>query len=602
MKRTNKPMLQLVVLTAIAGAVSILGILQYRWTSEMSGAEQERLRAALATSVRNFDQQFAYDFERLSESFEIDPEAPASTIDARVLREYSNWTRTTSRRDLVAGFDVWGTEDGGGPHLESLDPEKKRFRDGPWPKQLQSLRPFLEKQFAQLPPLMSGHDATYYPWTFYGDAPALIRPLFKISSEGGDSDMQVQPVGYLIIQINGDFLKGSYLPELVDHDFGSSGFKVAVRSADSPHRAVFSSDPAFPISTPSPDAELNLFNSVGEEARRRGHAPVEPSDAAQQWQLVAQHPSGSLEEAVAQWRQRDLAISLGLLAILAASVALIFSVARRAERLAKFQMEFVAGVSHELCTPLAVINSAVENLADGVVDHPAQVHEYAGILRDQGGRLERLMDHVLLLASGKFDRSETELRPIQMAAIVAQSVAMSEPMLREAGFTVEKEIALDLPLVMADPVAVSKCVDNLISNAIKYGGTSRWIIVRAQTAKGRSQNEVQIRVEDKGIGISATDLQSVFEPFYRAEAVREGQVRGVGLGLYLVKRTIEGMGGRVSVSSEIGRGSRFVLHFPVPASGESRQRSLLSQGWLRRGFESLSTSISRLSAAVHTHR
>jgi signal transduction histidine kinase len=602
MKRTNRPMLQLVVITAIAGAVSILGILQYRWTSGMSGAEQERLKAALATSVRNFDQQFAYDFERLGESFEIDPEAPASTIDARVLRQYSNWTQTTPRRDLVAGLDVWGTDDGGGPHLESLDPEKKRFRDGPWPKQLQSLHPFLEKQFAQLPPLMSGHDATYYPWTFYGDAPALVRPLFKISSEGGDSDMQVQPVGYLIIQINGDFLKGSYLPELVDHDFGSSGFKVAVRSANLPHRAVFLSDPAFPISTPSPDAELNLFNSVGEEARRRGHAPVEPSDAAQQWQLVAQHASGSLEEAVAQWRLRDLAISLGLLGLLAGSIVLVFSVARRDERLAKFQMEFVAGVSHELCTPLAVINSAVENLADGVVDHPAQVQEYAGILRDQGGRLERLMDEVLLLASGKFDRSESELRPIQVAAIVAQSIALSEPMLREAGFTVEKEIALDLPPIMADPVAVGKCVDNLVSNAMKYGGASRWIAVRARTAKGRSQSEVQVRVEDKGIGISAADLQSIFEPFYRAKVVREGQMRGVGLGLYLVKRTIEGMGGRVSVSSEIGRGSCFVLHFPVPASGECRQRSLLSQSWLRRGFESLSTSISRLSAAVHTHR
>lgn len=602
MKRTNRPMLQLVVLTAIAGAVSVLGILQYRWTSEMGGAEQERLKAALATSVRNFDQQFAYDFERLGESFEIDPEAPASTIDARVLRQYSDWARTTSRRDLVAGLDVWAASDGGGPDLASLDPQKKRFRDGPWPKQLQSLHPFLEKQFAQLPPIMSGHDATYYPWTFDGDVPALVRPLFKISSEGGDSDMQVQPVGFLIIQINGDFLKRSYLPELVDHDFGPSGFRVAVRRADLPDRAIFLSDPAFPISTLSPDAKLNLFNSVGEEARRRGHAPVEPSDAAQQWQLVAQHPSGSLEEAVARWRQRDLAISLGLLGILLGSVVLIFSVARRAERLAKFQMEFVAGVSHELCTPLAVINSAVENLADGVVDHPAQVQEYAGILRDQGGRLERLMDEVLLLASGKFDRSESELRPIQVAAIVAQSIGLSEAMLREAGFAVDKEIALDLPPVMGDPVAVGKCVDNLISNSMKYGGTSRWIAVRARTVKSRSQNEVQIRVEDKGIGISAADLQGIFEPFYRAEAVRDGQIRGVGLGLYLVKRMIEGMGGRVSVSSEIGRGSCFVLHLPVPASGELQQPTVQSQSWLRRTFESLSASVSRLSSGVHSHR
>jgi signal transduction histidine kinase len=582
MKRTNRPMLELIVIVAIAGAVFILGVFQYRWTSEIGGAEQERLKGALRTSVKNFNQEFSYDFERLGESFEIDPEAPESTIKARVLRQYSNWTRTTSRPDLVAGLDLWKIDDRRAVHFESLNPDDKQSQNPLRPGQLESLQPSLERQFARLPPIMSGHDATYYPWTFYGDAPALVRPLFKISSEGGESDMQVQPVGLLIIRIDNEFLKGQYLPELFDHDFGPSGFRVAIRSASLPYRPIYLSDPAFPISTSAPDAKLDLFNSVGEKARRRGHAPIEPSDGARQWQLVAQHSSGSLEAAVARWRQRNLAISLGLLAILAGSVVLIFSVARRAERLAKFQMEFVAGVSHELCTPLAVINSAVENLADGVVDHPAQIQEYASILRDQGGRLERLMDQVLLLASGKFNRSESELRPIEVAAIVAQSIALSEPMLREAGFAVEKEIALNLPPVMADPVAIGNCVDNLISNAMKYGGTNRWIAVRARTVQDRSQHEVRISVEDKGIGIPAANLQDIFEPFYRAQVVREGQIRGVGLGLYLVKRMIEGMGGRVSVSSEIGRGSCFVLHFPVPAPDEHPQGFPLRRSRLRR--------------------
>ena len=132
---------------------------------------------------------------------------------------------------------------------------------------------------------------------------------------------------------------------------------------------------------------------------------MQASDPDRQWQLIAQHPSGSLGAAVGSWRRRNLAISLGLLSVLAGSLVLVFSVARRAERFAKLQMEFVAGVSHELCTPLAVISSAVENLADGVVENPKQIEEYAGILKDQGGRLERLLDQVLLFASGKLERS-----------------------------------------------------------------------------------------------------------------------------------------------------------------------------------------------------
>jgi signal transduction histidine kinase len=563
MNQRNRTVLQLTAIVAMGTVVLVLGILQYRWTSEIGRTEHERLKSVLETSVRDFNQEFSYDFERLGEGFEIDPEEPASTINARVLRQYFSSTRTTPRPDLIAGLYLWRADNKTAPYLESLDLETKQFQKAPWPKQLESLKPSLEKQLGQLPASMSGHEATYYPWIFYEDAPSLVRPIFQITSEVGESDMQVQPIGFLIIKVDSEYLKERYLPELVDRHFGTSGFKVAVRAATSPYNAIYMSDPLFSISSASPDAEINLFNSVGEEARRRGHPPVEPSDTARQWQLVAQHPSGSLGIAVAHWRERNLAISLGLLVILLGSIVLVFSAARRAERLGQFQMEFVAGVSHELFTPLAVINSAVENLADGVLDHPAQIQEYATILRDQGSRLERLMDQVLLLASGRLTQSESELRPIELAAIVAQSIAVSEPMLRDRGFTLEKEIGANLPPVMADPVAVGKCVDNLISNAMKYGGANHWIAVRARAAHARSQDEVQITIEDKGIGISPADLPNIFEPFYRVDSVRQGQTRGVGLGLYLVKRMIESMGGRISVSSQIGRGSCFVLHFPV---------------------------------------
>jgi signal transduction histidine kinase len=566
MKRTNRFMLELTTIVAIAAAVFILGILQYRWTSEIGGAEQRRLRIALEASVRDFNQEFSFDFERLGEGLEIDPEGPASTIKTRVIRQYSNWIRTTSRPNLVAGLHLWIPDDRSSVHLESLDWGSRQFQKSLWPRDLASLRPFLEKRFGQLPAVMTGHDATYYPWNFYEDDPALVRPIFRITSEEADADMQVQPVGFLIVELDKEYLKRQYFPELVDRYFGQSGFKVAVRTANHPFQEIYSSDPAFPISIYSPDAELDLFNSVGKEATRRGHAPVDPSHEDRQWQLVAQYSSGSLEAAVTRWRQRNLAISLGLLAILAASIALVFSVARRAKRLAKFQMEFVAGISHELCTPLAVVNSAVENLADGVISHPAQIQEYAAILRNQAGRLERLMDQALSLASGKIGRAEFELRPIEVATLVAQSVAVFEPKLREAGFAVEKEIHVNLPAVVVDSVAVSECIDNLISNAMKYGGANQWIALRARRVRGHVPDEVQISVEDKGIGISAEDLPRIFDPFYRVQTAPGGQIRGVGLGLYLVKQMVEGMGGRVSVSSEVGRGSTFILHFPVPRS------------------------------------
>jgi signal transduction histidine kinase len=569
MKRKTNLALELTAISVMAVVVCVLGLLQYRWTDEIRASEQDRLKSVLATSVRSLDQNFSYDFEHICESFEIDPEEPASTIESRIVRQYSNWLQTTSQANLVGGVLIWRADGRDSATVETLDRHDRQFAKALWPPKLGPLDPSLEKQFTRLPILMSGHGATYYPWTFYGGAPALVRPIFKITSEVGESDMEVQPIGFLIIQIDSRFLTDRYFPELVGHDFQPSGFRVAIRSAGAPYTPIYLSDASFPVSTASPDAEIDLIKSAGEEAERRGHPSIAAEDPARGWELIAQHPAGSLEVAVARWRRENLAISLGLLAVLAASVTLVFSVARKAERLGKFQMDFVAGISHELFTPLSVINSVVENLADGLADRPEKIQEYSDILREQAGRTERLMEQVMLLASGRLDYPETTRQPIQIGGVVAQCVAASEPVLRDAGFTWDKAIAEDLPPIVADPGKVSSCIENLISNAVKYGRRNRWIAVRARVYKARSRDEVQISVDDRGIGISPKDLRHVFDPFYRVPAVRDAHVRGVGLGLFLVKRMMEEMGGRVTVTSEVGRGSVFVLHFPVPRSAEN---------------------------------
>jgi signal transduction histidine kinase len=568
MKRKTNLALELTAIAVMAVVVCVLGLLQYRWTDEIGAGEQDRLKSVLTSSVRSFDQEFSYDFEHICESFEIDPEEPASTIKSRIIRQYSDWLRTTSQANLLGGVMIWRADGKDGSPLEVLDRHDREFAKTAWPPDFAPLYPSLEKQFARLPVLMSGHAATYYPWTFYGDAPALVRPIFKITSEVGESDMEVRPIGFLIVQIDSKFVTGHYFPELAGHDFQPSGFRVAVRTASAPHQAVYLSDASFPVSTPSPDAEINLIKSAGEEAERRGHPSIAAADPARGWELVAQHPAGSREVAVARWRWENLAISLGLLAVLAASVALVFSVARKAERLGQFQMDFVAGISHELFTPLSVINSVVENLADGLADRPEKIQEYSDILRDQAGRTERLMEQIMLLASGRIDHPEITRHPIQIGGVVAQCVAASETALRGAGFTWNKWIEEDLPPIVADPVMVASCVENLVNNAIKYGRSNRWIAVRTHVDKAGSRDELRISVEDRGIGIPSKDLRHVFDPFYRVPAVREARVRGTGLGLFLVKRMMEQMGGWVTVTSEVGRGSVFVLHFPVPRSAE----------------------------------
>ena len=572
-KRFGVELIAVIVMIAV---VSVLAVYQYRWTGEISRTEQARLRNSLATSVRNFDQEFSYDFQQLCESFELDPEMDPSAIENRVAREQASWTRTSAHAELVKGLYVWKTGNSTAAALKSLNPTDNHFHDANWPPELESLHHFLTERAEFFSRAIDDREASYYPWTYFGDPSALIRPIFEIASGGRDSSSGVHTVGILIVLLNREYFEREYLPDLVDRHFGAAGqrsFIVSVRTVKPPFQTIYISDVKSSLSASSTDAAVNLFDLVGEEARRRGHPPLQASAAGEQWQLVAQHPAGSLEEAVASWRRRNLAISLGLLAILAGSMALIFTGARRSKALARMQMEFVAGVSHELCTPLAVINTAAENLADGVVENAEQMQEYGGLIRTQGRRLGRLVDEVLLFTAGRFGLSGYDLETVEVAPLLAQSLSTSEANLHDAGFTVAKQIGENLPPILADPSAAITCIENLVSNAMKYSNSSKWIAIRACEAEAGAKPEVRISVEDKGIGISSADLAHIFEPFYRVQSARDNQIRGVGLGLYLVKRMMEDMGGRVSVTSDLGRGTEVVLHFPAANLGEQTERS-----------------------------
>jgi len=128
---------------------------------------------------------------------------------------------------------------------------------------------------------------------------------------------------------------------------------------------------------------------------------------------------------------------------------------------------------------------------------------------------------------------------------------------------VEQQIEPNLPRIVGDLPALSQCVQNLITNALKYGSEQKWIGIQARlTEHGLSGKEVQISVSDRGIGIAPEELRHIFEPFYRSPSVTAAQIHGTGLGLPLAKSIMEAMKGQVTVKSTPGRGSTFTLHLP----------------------------------------
>ena len=296
------------------------------------------------------------------------------------------------------------------------------------------------------------------------------------------------------------------------------------------------------------------------------------------WTLMAKHRAGSLEAAVAAVRLRNLGISSGVLMLLTLAVGLIVVSARRAQNLARQQMEFVAAVSHELRTPVSVIGAAAGNLADGVVGDPQRVRKYGETIQGEARRLAETVERVLQLAGIAAGRAAAARTPINPADLVQESLAACRTEIDAAGVNVETSIAESLPNVIGDVAALKSAMQNVISNAIKYGGDARWLRVSAQsvTRSGlRVPESVLFSVEDRGLGIDAEDRKHIFEPFYRGREAVSQQIQGSGLGLNLVHRIIEAHGGSILVTSEPGKGSTFALSLPaVPDQPAAEAESL----------------------------
>lgn len=444
------------------------------------------------------------------------------------------------------------------------------------------------------------------------------RDLRGGPSASGGSASADQPSRFLILWLDLETLERGILPDLVAHHFtpegrGSLDFQLTVLDAEgrdvlfrqgpelsNPAAEIEGEVPFFRIRPPAlgpPGGEprgnepRSREDESSPEFPRRGEgfeSPGPPGGRGEpglsapgpgrwlrafargwlheagksQWVLIARHPEGSLDRAVARARQRNLALSLGVLALLGASLGFLLYATRRAQLLARQQLEFVAGVTHELMTPLAALRSAGQNLADGVVTEPEQVRKYGGLIDREGRRLSNMVGQVLELAGMWSTRRTLRTEPVPVDRIVAGALAAREHELGD--FEVETHIPEPAPRVLADREALTRALSNLIGNAVKYAAEGAWLQISAV----RDGSTVELRVADRGPGIEPADLPQIFQPFRRGRGKAASAVPGSGLGLSLVRSIAEAHGGDIEVESTGAAGTTFLLRLPA-AHGDS---------------------------------
>ncbi len=291
------------------------------------------------------------------------------------------------------------------------------------------------------------------------------------------------------------------------------------------------------------------------------------------WRLnVTMTATEELAAAVARRRTTEMAlVGLSGLVVIAGLAVVLMAVARE-RKLSALKSEFVANVSHELKTPLALVRMFSELLSSGRVESEEKRQQYLRIILSESERLGALIENVLDFARadrGKaaYDFNECDLRDVVGRAVEACRV-------RAASEQVDIELG---PMPEATPVtlderAVEIAIINLIDNALKYAAEGK--VVRVDLA--RSARTAEIRITDRGPGVPAAERRRIFERFVRSQDAATRRIRGSGIGLALVRQIAEAHGGKAWVVPAQPQGSTFIISLrrdldpSEPVSPESR--------------------------------
>jgi two-component system sensor histidine kinase SenX3 len=571
----------------------LLAVLQYRWLDRLSDWERERTRYILRTATENFRGEFDMRIEPIYRTFQL-------LFAPRDSKDLHNQFRAAcdkimekvgSELHLIVADVYWVSPRGSEQALYRYDIDTDSVTAMTWPP------PDALLQAIETLPAVPPAPTNRIPALLVEGSPVLAIPNSSSGEPGA--------LAWVLVALDGDYLGETLFPAMFDRHFGGEEaprFDVAVIAEATPPTARYSSRAGLaPPVFNTCDAQADLFQL--EQAflvvaqpppKEDGQAPpaqevepareslssdglmtpavsetpglpppqVETASLGVNWSLRVRHVEGSVEGAVVAARRRNLIIAFTILALLGVSVSLLVVATQRARRLARMRLAFISGVSHELRSPLAVITSAGENLADQVVDTPERARAYGELIRREGRRLQGMVDRVIRFARYQSGTAEYEFSPQELVPALQAACDACAPELEDNDCVLECSFSEELPRVEIDADAIATAVSNLIGNAIKHGGRGKRIEVAARVSDLKGRAEVEIEVRDFGPGIAEEELRSVFEPFRRTAATREAQVPGSGLGLSLVSEIARAHGGRCEARNLEGGGCLFSLYIP----------------------------------------
>lgn len=276
------------------------------------------------------------------------------------------------------------------------------------------------------------------------------------------------------------------------------------------------------------------------------------------YEIGIQLDGDPIEEMVNERRKNNIIIVVLMDLVLLIGAWVVYRYIRKEIKLAQIKSDFVSNVSHEIKTPLALINMYSETLEMGRISSEEKKIEYYKTINKEARRLSRMVNKILSFSkieNGKRDYvfSETDINEI-----VDRVISTYQHHFKNSNFECKFNLAENLPLIYVDDEAIIDALNNLIDNAIKYSADIKLIEINT----GIKADRVYVEVKDSGIGIQEKDQSLIFDKFYR---VTHGNLahhaKGSGIGLNIVKHIIDSHHGKIEVQSSYGNGSSFTLFF-----------------------------------------
>ena len=607
MKRSWLPYL---ILTAVIAVLTLFFGMQYRWMREASEAERERMERRVAADTKAFADDFNREIQSVYFNLQLNAEVLKSGDLAEFNERYDFWRGKTSYPELIS--EIVYIPPAADESPQRYDRSAGRFVPFEADAGLGAIRSRISSADPRPIPVLDDLDALVMP-IVSGERHfqrIVVDRVPRVAVTGRTIGVPEQPVkneGHIVIRLNRKVMTERMFPELAAKHFSSGEYRLSVagkggsivygenggepdgsaglydlrpntmiffanREMDLPRRTAAPAnvivdqriESTTVTTSPSPARERDntfTFEMRSTDGTRQRSAVIATPADEQPWTLNVTHASGSIGDYIRGEERKNLAIGAGIYLLLVGSILAITISANRARTFAQKQVDFVSSVSHEFRTPLAVIYSAGENLADGVTRSDEQVARYGELIKGEGRKLSGMVEQILEFAGARSGRRRYNFAELEAGAVIRSAVEECRGVIDASSAEVAVDVAPSLPIINADSAALSLAIQNLINNAVKYSSGTPRLEIRAANGNGR----VSIAVKDHGIGIAEKDRTKIFEPFFRSREVVDSQISGNGLGLPLVKEIVAAHGGSVEVESVPGKGSTFTISLPAAA-------------------------------------